>query len=138
MFKLYNIFMICMIYFNGDTDKGNQTQGGCLKSSKKKTNTAQFEMEANMIMNTFFVCPNCGNDKEFTIFTSSFQVVKQSPELGKRIDESNALPNLRQNDNYIECQLCFQRSEYDKATTIGKKYVQTNLRLRKEKFELLK
>ena len=52
-----------------------------------------------MIMNTFFVCPNCGNDKEFKIFTSNFQVIKQSPELGKRIDESDVLPSLRQNDN---------------------------------------
>lgn len=51
-----------------------------------------------MMVNTYFVCPNCGNDKEFRIFTSSFQVVRQSPVLGKRIGESSVLPNLRQND----------------------------------------
>lgn len=84
-----------------------------------------------MIMNTFFVCPNCGNDKEFKIFTSNFQVIKQSPEHGKRIDESDVLPNLRQNDNYIECQLCLKRFEYDNAASIGKKYIQTTQRLQK-------
>ena len=84
-----------------------------------------------MTMNTFFVCPNCGNDKEFKIFTSNFQVIKQSPEHGKRIDESDVLPNLRQNDNYIECQLCLKRFEYDNAASIGKKYIQTAQRLNK-------
>ena len=83
------------------------------------------------MMNTYFVCPNCGNDKEFKIFTSNFQVIKQSPNLGKRIEESNFLPNLRQNDNYIECQLCLKRHEYDTATIIGKKYVQSTHRLQK-------
>ena len=82
-------------------------------------------------MNTFFVCPNCGNDKEFKIFTSNFQVIKQSPEHGKRIDESDVLPNLRQNDNYIECQLCLKRFEYDNAASIGKKDIQTTHRLQK-------
>ena len=84
-----------------------------------------------MIMNNFFVCPNCGNDKEFKIFTSNFQVIKQSPEHGKRIDESDVLPNLRQNDNYIECQLCIKRFEYDNAASIGKKYIKTAQRLQK-------
>lgn len=84
-----------------------------------------------MIMNTFFVCPTCGNNKEFKIFTSNFQVIKQSPELGKRIDESDVLPNLRHNDNYIECQLCLKKFEYDNAVTIGKKYLQTTQKLRK-------
>ncbi|MBI2471444.1 MAG: hypothetical protein HYV59_09415 [Planctomycetes bacterium] len=84
-----------------------------------------------MIMNTFFVCPNCGNDKEFKIFTSSFQVIRQSPELGKRVVESDVLPSLRQNDNYIECQLCFKKYEYDNAAAIGKKYIQTAQRLQK-------
>ena len=78
-----------------------------------------------MIMNTFFVCPNCGNDKEFKIFTSNFQVIKQSPNLGKRIEESDFLPNLRQDGNYIKCPLCFKRYEYDTAASIGKKYIQT-------------
>ena len=86
------------------------------------------------MMNTYFVCPNCGNDKKFKIFTSSFQVVRQAPELGKRVDESDILPNLRQNDNYIECHLCFQRFEYENAATTGKKYIQTSLRLRKMKY----
>lgn len=88
-----------------------------------------------MMMNTFFVCTNCGNDKEFKIFTSNFRVIKQSPELGIRTNESDVLPNLRQSDNYIECQLCFQRFEYDNAATIGKKYIQTSLRLCKMKYE---
>lgn len=85
-----------------------------------------------MITKTFFVCPGCGNDKEFKIFTSNFQVIKQSPEQGIRTEESNILPSLRQNDNYIECQHCFQRFDYDNAATIGKKYIQTTQRLRKD------
>jgi len=89
-----------------------------------------------MMMNTFFLCPNCGNDKEFKIFTSNFRIVKQSPELGIRTDESDILPNLQQKDNYIECPLCFQRSEYESAADIGKKYIQTNLRLRKKIVDL--
>lgn len=43
-------------------------------------------------MDTFFVCPKCGNDKEFHIFTSSFQAIRQSPELGRRVNESDVLP----------------------------------------------
>lgn len=82
-----------------------------------------------MIMNTFFVCPHCGNDKEFKVFTSCFQVVKQSPELGKRIAESGFLPNLKQNDNYIECQLCLKRYEYESASDAGKKYAQSLRRI---------
>ncbi len=77
-----------------------------------------------MMMKAFFICPNCGNDKEFKVFTSNFQVIKQSPELGKRIVESDVLPSLRQNDNYIECQLCRERFEYDDADALGKKYIQ--------------
>ena len=84
-----------------------------------------------MITKTFFVCPKCGNNKEFKIFTSNFQVVKQSPELGIRTEESGALPSLRQNDNYIECPLCFERFEYDNASAMGKKYIQTIQRLQK-------
>ncbi|HHT9138856.1 MAG TPA: hypothetical protein ACFYEK_16635 [Candidatus Wunengus sp. YC60] len=83
------------------------------------------------MMSTFFVCPNCGNDKEFKIFTSNFQVIRQSPELGKRVVESDALPSLRQNDNYIECQLCLKKYEYDNAAAIGKKYIQASQRLQK-------
>ena len=83
------------------------------------------------MMNTFFVCPNCSNDKEFKIFTNNFQVIRQSPELGKRVIESNFLPSLRQNDNYIGGQLCFEKYEYDNAASIGKKYIQTIQRLQK-------
>lgn len=82
-------------------------------------------------MNTFFICPNCGNDKEFRIFTSSFRDIKQSPELGIRIEESHSLPNLKETDAYIECKFCFQKFEYDSASAIGKKYIETTQRLRK-------
>jgi len=84
-----------------------------------------------MIMNTFFVCPNSSNDKEFKILTSNFQVIKQSPDLGKCIVESDTLPSLRQNVNYIECQLCLKRFEYDNDASIGKKCLQTTQRLQK-------
>ncbi len=86
-----------------------------------------------MITNIFFICPNCGNDKEFRIFTSNFRDIKQSPELGIRIEESDALPNLRQTDTYVECKFCFQRFEYDNAIAIGKRYVQTFRRLQRTK-----
>lgn len=82
-------------------------------------------------MNTFFVCPKCGNDKEFNVFTSNFQAIKQSPELGKRIDESDVLPSLRHNDTYIECKCCFQRIEHDSAASTGRKYIQMTQRLLK-------
>ncbi|MEP9409918.1 MAG: hypothetical protein HRF42_00670 [Candidatus Brocadia sp.] len=84
-----------------------------------------------MITKTFFICPNCGNNKEFKIFTSNFQVIRQSPELGTRTEESDILPSLRQNDNYIECQHCFQRFDYDNAATIGRQYIKTIQRLQK-------
>ena len=84
-------------------------------------------------MNTFFVCPKCGNDKEFNVFTSNFQAIKQSPELGRRVGESDVLPSLRQNDTYIECKYCFQRIEYDSAASIGEKYIQMTQRLLKAK-----
>lgn len=77
-----------------------------------------------MLTDTFFVCPNCGNSKKFKVFTSSFQVIEQSHETGMRIHESSILPNLRQTDNYIECQLCSRRYEYDNASVVGKKYIQ--------------
>ena len=76
-----------------------------------------------MQTNTFFVCPDCGNVKKFRIFTSNFQVVNQSPEIGMRIDESNVMPSLREDDNYIECTLCLKRLEYATAADIGKKYI---------------
>ncbi|MDN3511101.1 MAG: hypothetical protein QY310_11350 [Candidatus Jettenia sp. CY-1] len=76
-----------------------------------------------MRTNKFFVCPNCGNIKKFKVFTSNFQIVTQSPELGIRMNESGVLPNLRQADNYIECQLCFKKSEYDAAVNLGEKYI---------------
>lgn len=85
-----------------------------------------------MVMDTFFICPNCGNNKEFRIFASAFRDIRQSPELGIRIEESDSLPNLREADTYIECKLCFQRFEHDNAATIGKKYAQTSLRLREK------
>jgi len=85
-----------------------------------------------MVMDTFFICPNCGNNKEFRIFASAFRDIRQSPELGIRIEESDALPNLRQTDTYIECKLCFQRFEYDSASAIGRKYAQTSLRLQEK------
>lgn len=77
-----------------------------------------------MATNTFFVCPNCGNVRKFKIFTSNFQVIEQSPEMGVRIGESGVLPSLRQNDNYVECQLCFKKSDYDTVVDIGKRYMQ--------------
>lgn len=72
----------------------------------------------------FFLCQNCGNVEKSKIFTSNFQIVTQSQELGIRIIESCVLPNLRQNDNYIECQWCFKKLQYDTAIGIGKKYIQ--------------
>lgn len=47
------------------------------------------------------------------------------------IDESNVMPNLRGYDNYIECQMCFKKLEYDLAIDIGKKYLQKSMRLYK-------
>ncbi len=84
-----------------------------------------------MLASTFFVCPNCGNVKNFRVFTSNFQVVKQSPEMGVRVDESDVMPSLRENDNYIECQRCFKRVEYDRAVDIGQKYIQVTRKFRK-------
>lgn len=83
-----------------------------------------FEKEgALMGSNKFFVCPNCGNVKNFKVFTSNFQIIIQSPEYGIRMDESEILPNLRQTDNYIECQLCFKKSGYDMSLDLGEKYI---------------
>ena len=84
-------------------------------------------------MNTFFVCPRCGNNKEFKIFTTNFQAIRQSPEIGRRVDESDLLPSLRQNDSYIECKCCFQRIEYDSAASTGRRYAQATQRLLKAK-----
>ena len=84
-----------------------------------------------MLTNTFFICPICGNIEKFRIFTSSVQVVSQSSELKMRIEESNVMPNLRGYDNYIECQMCFKKLEYDLAIDIGKKYLQKSMRLYK-------
>lgn len=78
-----------------------------------------------MITSTFFVCPNCGNAREFKIFTGSFQAIRQSPESGVRTEASGMLPNLRQKDNYVECQLCLKSFEYDNAAITGKRYIQT-------------
>ena len=76
-----------------------------------------------MITSTFFVCPNCGNAREFKIFIGSFQAIRQSPESGVRTEASGMLPNLRQKDNYVECQLCLKSFEYDSAAIIGKKHI---------------
>jgi len=84
-----------------------------------------------MLTNTFFICPKCGNVEKFKVFTSNFQVISQSPELKSRIEESNVMPNLRGYDNYIECQMCFKKLEYDLAIGIGKKYLQKSMRLYK-------
>lgn len=70
-----------------------------------------------MKANTFFACSQCGNKKKFRVFTSSFLTIEQSTELGVRI-ESGILPNLRENDNYVECLLCSQRFDCDTATPI--------------------
>ncbi len=68
-------------------------------------------------MDTFFICPKCGNDKEFKIFTTNFQDIIQSSKLGLRLEESGFLPSLRQGDTHIECKCCFQKIEYDYAET---------------------
>jgi len=68
-------------------------------------------------MDTFFICPKCGNDKEFKIFTTNFQDIIQSSRLGLRLDESAFLPSLRQRDTHVECKCCFQKIEYDNAAT---------------------
>ena len=81
--------------------------------------------------NTFFICPHCGNNREFSVFTSHFRVISQSPEVGIRTEERDPLPNLRKEDNYIECQKWSQRFEYDSAVAIGKRYLQTTRRLQK-------
>ncbi len=74
-----------------------------------------------MVANTFFACSQCGNKKKFRVFTSSFRTIEQSPELGVRV-ESGILPNLRENDNYVECMLCSQKLDCDTAATIGKNF----------------
>jgi len=75
-----------------------------------------------MVANTLFACSRCGNKKKFRVFTSSFRTIEQSPELGVRV-ESGVLPNLRENDNYVECLLCSQKLDCDAAITIGKKVI---------------
>ncbi len=82
-----------------------------------------------MLTNTFFICPKCGNVEKFRVFTSNVQVISQSSELKTRIEESNVMPNLRGYDNYIECQMCFKKLEYDLAIDIGKNYLQKSIRL---------
>ena len=73
-----------------------------------------------MQTNTFFICPDCGNVKKFRIFTSNYQAVNQSPEMEMRIDESNVMPSLRKDNNYVECPVRFKKLEYDTAVDIGK------------------
>lgn len=74
-----------------------------------------------MIAKKIFSCSQCGNKKKFRVFTSSFRTIEQSPELGILI-ESGVLPNLRENDNYIECLVCSQRFDCDNPKTIGKTF----------------
>ncbi|MBI5307713.1 MAG: hypothetical protein HZB37_05110 [Planctomycetes bacterium] len=71
----------------------------------------------------FFVCPHCGNAKIFKVFSANFQVIVQSLETGRRIDESGTLPSLRKADNFIECSSCFQKLDYDAAAYLGNKYI---------------
>ncbi len=87
-----------------------------------------------MQTSAFFVCPDCGNVKKFRIFTSNYQFVNQSPEMGMRIDESNVMPSLRENDNYVECPLCLKKLEYDIAVDISKKYLQVSRKLSRKAF----
>ena len=84
-----------------------------------------------MLTNTFFICPKCGNVEKFRVFTSNVKFISQSSELKMRIEESNVMPNLRGYDNYIECQMCFKKLEYDLSIDIGKKYLQKSMRLYK-------
>ncbi|MFO0792606.1 MAG: hypothetical protein U0586_00935 [Candidatus Brocadiaceae bacterium] len=77
-----------------------------------------------MRTNKFFVCSYCGNVEKFKIFTSNFQVIKQSQETGMCVDKSGVLPNLRQNDNYVECQKCFKKSEYEAAIDLGRQFIE--------------
>ena len=79
-----------------------------------------------MIGNTFLACPNCGDIKKFRIFTSNFQIVEQSPQLGVRTFESAILPCLRENDNYIECQSCLKKQGMIVQQISVKKYIQEN------------
>ena len=51
--------------------------------------------------------------------------------MGIRTEESSVLPSLRQNDNYVECPLCLERFEYDSASDIEKKHLQTTQNLKK-------
>ncbi|MCF6149692.1 MAG: hypothetical protein E3K37_13645 [Candidatus Kuenenia sp.] len=76
-----------------------------------------------MMTNEFFICPVCGNNKDFKIIFSSFKTIKQSPVIGIRTEESNALPNLRDTDNYIECSWCLKKYTHDVALNIGRRYM---------------
>lgn len=80
--------------------------------------------KGKMRTNKFFVCSYCGNVEKFKIFTSNFQVIKQSQETGMCVDKSGVLPNLRQNDNYVECQKCFKKSEYEAAIDLGRQFIE--------------
>lgn len=77
-----------------------------------------------MSISTFFGCPNCGNTRKFKIFVSTFQVIEQSPRNKARTNKSGVLPNLRTNDNYVECQYCLRITDYDKAVSTGKKHLE--------------
>ncbi|MEK6636021.1 MAG: hypothetical protein AABY38_06635, partial [Planctomycetota bacterium] len=68
------------------------------------------------------------------IFTGSFQAIRQSPESGVRTEASGMLPNLRQKDNYVECQLCLKSFEYDSAAIAGKRYIQTIRNLQNKQY----
>jgi hypothetical protein len=59
------------------------------------------------------------------IFTTNYQDIRQTSDLGMSVDESNFLPSLRQGYTRIECKRCFQKIEYDSAVTIGERDIQT-------------
>lgn len=90
-----------------------------------------FIEDKKMKTHEFFVCQHCGNTEIFRVFTGNFQVVVQSAETGTRIDESCLLPSLRTSDNFVECQLCFKRTEREVALLIGRKYIDKHQKLSK-------
>lgn len=91
-----------------------------------------FMEEEKMKTREFFVCAHCGNTEVFKVFTGNFQVVVQSLEKGARIDQSNVLPSLRMEDNFVECQSCRRKTEYEEALFLGEKYIKKHQKLLKD------
>ncbi len=60
------------------------------------------------------------------IFTTNYQDIRQSSDLGMRVDESDYLPSLRQDGTHTECKCCFQKIEYYSAATTGEKIYSNN------------